>query len=279
MGKKQSVNKNYIIPDQYKEFRAKYLKKLSGLPFNKFNQEDLNKINLLYKAKLDETGMDKFNETEFINSIPKLDSFTKKVFIHLFKILYDDLANALQADYPDIRQFFIIFTIYLFSNTKLEKNKFVLANMIDLYLKRPKKEKKDKKKKKEDEKEKENFKENNEIINDKEIKEVKEEPKVLKKKLNIVQISGIFKYLYTFTKTILTYFLLMHIFMFDSMKTNLYLFESDKAKEIEGRIIYDLEFTFQINFGLINRDFNVKDQEKIWVDYLLEPLNYCNIMK
>jgi len=149
MGKKSSVNKTYIIPDEYKEFRTKYLKNLSKIAFFNYTQDDINKINTMYKQKLDDSGMDKFNEVEFINSLPKLDDFGKKIFNHLFKILYDDLTNALQGDYPDVKQFLIIYVIYLLCNYKLDKNKLVLANMIDFYLKRPKKEKKDKKKKKE----------------------------------------------------------------------------------------------------------------------------------
>ena len=283
MGKKASVNKTYIIPDQYKELRTKYLKNISSLPFYKYTQEDINKINFLYKEKLDKDGVDVFNEVEFINSLPKLDPFGKKIFLHLFKILFEGLSTTLQGDYPDVKQFFIIYIIYLLCNPKLDKNKFVLANMIDFYLKRPKKEKKVKKKKKDDEKIEEKVHEKEQDLNilDKEdVNNFIQEPKVaIKKKLNLYQIYIIIKYLYTFTRTSLIYYALMFVFMFDSLKKDDYLFDSDKAKVVDGETIYDLEFTFLTNFGLINREYNLKQQEKIWIDYILEPLSGCKYIK
>jgi hypothetical protein len=150
MGKKQSHEKNsnltIIIPEQYREFRKKFISLWESLPFFKFLIEDVNVINNLYKSKLDEQGPEKFDEKEFIKIIPKLDDFSKRTFLHLHKITFEQLSTALNGEFPDLKQFFIMFIIYLLCNFKLDKNKMTLANMIDFYLKRPKKEKKKKKK-------------------------------------------------------------------------------------------------------------------------------------
>jgi len=93
-----------------------------------------------------------------------------------------------------------------------------------------------------------------------------------KKRLNIDQITSILKYLVSFNRTILSYNVMIYIFMFDTLKSSPFLFENDRTREFEGQKVYELEYTFLTNFQLINRDFKNDKVEKIWVDYLLEPL-------
>jgi hypothetical protein len=56
------------------------------------------------------------------------------------------------------------------------------------------------------------------------------------------------------------------------MKKDIFLFDSDKLKE-ESTNLYDLEYTFDINFQLVNREFDKIKHQKMWVEFILEPLN------
>lgn len=286
------------IKDKHSEFRNKFYKIWNENPIYKFRQEDIDLIDKS-QTELVLKGPAFFVLHDFINNLPKVDDFNKRVFNHLNKLYYEKLNSVLQGLFPDVGQFFLNIVIFLLSNPNMSSKKHNLAeSFINCYLVRPRKKKSKKAKKGEDEEKKgedvekkdeekkvddvkvveQNGVDPNVVVPPEPVKSTTSQslPKVGEvpaKKLNLAVMKEICQFLVKFSRQVLIYFVLNFIFILDSSKTN-DMFDFDaEVKGTNENVIYDFEQTFLSNFKLVNRQFNTETFDTMWVTYLLSPFD------
>ena len=263
-----SVNKSHKtskIKDKFSEFRSKFYKIWSENPIYKFIQQDIDLIDRT-QQDLVLKGPEFFNLENFINGLPKVDEFNKKVFVHLTKLYYEKLNGVLQGMFPDVGQFFLNVVIFLLSNPNMSHKKQNLAeSFINCYLTRPKKAKKKKNKEEEVKKEEDPNAQPNTV----DANPQPEEPQ--KKRLNLTIIQDICLFLVNFCRQILTYFILTYIFVLEStMNEDMFNFDSE-VNDGNGGVIFEYEMNFLNNFKLVNRAFNKETFNNMWVTHLMAP--------